>query len=200
MLKIFTGDDRVRAGQEIARTLGENYEVIEGVDLSPGDLPSLFRGISLFSDTRHILIRDLSANKPVFDKLPDYLDTPHDIIIQELKLDKRSTAYKAIKNKIEIKEFKLPEAHNQFYSFDICRAAKRDGKKAVKMLRDIEPTTDPILFFGALVSVALKDFQQHQGTKEKQTLKNLAKLDLELKSTKFDPWLLIESYLLKISS
>ena len=197
MLRIFTGDDRIKAGQEITRILGQDYEVVEGADLSPDDLPTLFKGTSLFADTRRILIRDLSANKLVFDKLPGYLDTPHEIIIQELKLDKRSTTYKALKGKVEIKEFKRPEPHGQFYSFDICRTAKRDGQRAIKMLREIEPTTDPMLFFGALVSAALKDYAAHQGIKEKQALKDLARLDLQLKSTSLDPWLLIESHLLK---
>lgn len=198
MLKIITGDDRVRAQQEIKHLLGDNYEVIEGVDLVPADLPSIFQGTTLFADTRHVLIRDLSANKSVFDKLPSYLSTPHDIVIFESKLDKRSATYKTIQSQVEVLEFKLPAAHNQFYSFDICRTAKHDGKKAVKMLKEIEPTTDPNLFFGALVSVALKDYDQHQGSKEKTLLKELSSLDLQIKSTAIDPWLLIEGFLLRI--
>ena len=196
MLKIFTGNDRTKAQQEIKRTLGNNYEIIEGADLAPSDLPSIFKGTTLFADTRRVLIRDLSINKPAFEKLPDYLDTPHDIILLEFQLDKRSTTYKALKNQIEIKDFKLPDVHGQFYSFDICRTAKHDGRKAVKMLREIELTTDPIMFFGALVSVALKDYRQHQGTKEKRALKELAKTDIALKTTAIDPWLLIEGFLL----
>ena len=97
MIKIFTGDDRVRAKNEIVKLLGKSYEIIEGADLAPEALPSVFYGNTLFADKRKILIRDISTNKPVFDKLPDYLDTPHDVIIQEIKLETRSTTYKAIK-------------------------------------------------------------------------------------------------------
>ena len=200
MLKIFTGDNRVKAQQEITKILGKDHETIDGVDLEPTDLPSLFYGTTLFAETRNILIRDLSANKPVFEKLPSYLDTPHNIILLESKFDKRSTTYKALKGKIEIQDFKLPAAHNQFYSFDICRMAKRDGQKAIKMLKEIEPTTDPMLFFGALVSVAIKDYNQRHGTKEQRALKRLAALDQALKSTQINPWLLIESYLLTLAS
>ena len=100
MIKIFTGEDRIRAQQEITRYLGENYEIIEGAELELTTLPSIFQGASLFADTRNILIRDLSINKPVFDKLPDYLDTSHNVIIQEIKLDKRSNTYKILKDKI----------------------------------------------------------------------------------------------------
>ncbi|MBO4812612.1 hypothetical protein J5491_00450 [Candidatus Saccharibacteria bacterium] len=200
MIRIFTGDDRVRASQEIAKKLGDSYEIIEGADLTPDALPSVFLGNSLFSDQRKILIRDISTNKLVFEKLPDYLDTPHDVIIQELKLDKRSSAYKAIKDKVEIKDFPLPENPNLRLVFDIYKTAKTDGKKAVEMLEKIKTEEDPIMFFGLLTSQAIKDYNNRQGTKEKRVLRELAKLDLSLKSSSHDPWLLIEAFLLLLRS
>lgn len=201
MLKIFTGDDRVRAGQEITKLLGEDHETIEGVNLTANDLPSIFKGVSLFAEQRHILIRDLLANKQVADRLVDYLDTPHLIIIQELKLDKRSAIYKTLKTnkKVEIKEFNLPPDPSYKLVFDIFRTAKRDGKRAVTMLEQIKPNQDPIMFFGLLASQALKDYAAHQGIKEKRTLKELSKLDLQMKSTSTDPWLLVEAYLLRLN-
>lgn len=201
MLKIFTGDDRVRAGQEITKLLGEDHETIEGVNLTANDLPSIFKGVSLFAEQRHILIRDLLANKQVADRLVDYLDTPHFIILQELKLDKRSAIYKTLKTnkKVEIKEFNLPPDPSYKLVFDIFRTAKRDGKRAVTMLEQIKPNQDPIMFFGLLASQALKDYAAHQGIKEKRTLKELSKLDLQMKSTSTDPWLLVEAYLLRLN-
>lgn len=200
MIKIFTGDDRVRAKNEIVKLLGESYEIIEGVDLTPDSMPSVFYGNTLFADKRKILIRDMSTNKPVFDKLPDYLDTPHDVIIQEIKLDKRSSTYKAIKSKIEIKDFSFPENPNFRLVFDIYKTAKTNGKKAVEMLEKIKQDEDPIMFFGLLASQAIKDYSQKQGTKEKRALTELAKLDLRLKSSPHDPWLLIEAFLLLLVS
>lgn len=200
MLKIFTGEDRVRATNAIASFLGKDYEIIDAIDLTPSDLPSIFLGGSLFADTRNILIRDLSANKVVFDKLPDYLDTPHNVVLLELKLDKRSATYKAIKDKVEIKDFPLPRDPNQGLVFDIYRTAKRDGKKAIADLARIESTQDPIMFFGLMVSQAVKDYAAHQGIKEKRALRELSKLDLELKSTSYQPWLLIRAFLLRASS
>lgn len=199
MIRIFTGDDRVRAGQEIIRLLGKDHETIEGADLTPGDLPNIFKGVSLFTDQRHILIRDLLANKPVAEHLPNYLDTPHDIILQELKLDKRSSVYKTLKSSVPIKEFNPPRDQNAGLVFDIFHVAKRDGKRAVAMLEQIKPNQDPIMFFGLLASQALKDYNQRQGTKEKRALKELSKLDLQTKSTSIDPWLLIEACLLRLS-
>ena len=67
MIKIFTGDDRTKAQQEITKLLGSDYEIIEGSDLLVSDLPSLMQGASLFATSRNILIRDLSPNKPVFE-------------------------------------------------------------------------------------------------------------------------------------
>lgn len=200
MLKIFTGDNRVQAKAEITRILGPDYEVIDGLSLTPNDLPSIFMGGTLFASTRNILIRDLSENKPVFEKIPDYLDTPNNVIILELKLDKRSTTYKAIKDKITIQEFTMPKNPNMRLVFDIYKIAKSDGKKAVQTLSSLKSEEDPIMFFGLIVSQAIKDYSQRQGIKEKTVLKELAKVDLQMKSTQIDPWLLVESFLLRLST
>lgn len=200
MIKIFTGDDRIRAHKEIARELGDNYEVIEGPDLTPSDLPSITKGASLFDQTRHILIRDLSSNKPVYEQLPSYLDTPHQIIILESKLDKRSATYKALKGKISITEFALPKNFQYSLLAEIYRTSKRDGQRAVQLLSEVQQNEDPIKFCGALISEALKDYKSHQGITEKRVLRELSILDLQLKSTSYQPWLLIQSFLLRVSS
>ena len=200
MLKIFYGEDRIRAKNEIEKLLGHNYEIIEGPELEPTDLPNIFLGTSLLSANRKILIRDLSLNKTVFEQLPDYLNSPHDIIIFEVKLDKRSSTYKLLKDKVEIKEFPAKLDPNSNLVFGIYDTAKKDGKKAVKDLEKIKLNQDPMMFFGLLVSQALKDYGRRQGTKEKKALKELSKLDLNLKSSKLSSWLLIESFLLQLST
>lgn len=200
MIRLFTGENRIRANQAVSQILGENYEIIEGTDLTPNDLPSIFQGASLFSVKRNILIRDLSDNKPTFEKIPEYLDTPHDVIILELKLDKRSATYKILKDQIEIRDFPMPKDPNINLVFDIYRTAKVNGKKAVKDLDKIKHHEDPIRFCGLMISQALKDYRAHQGTKEKRALKELSKLDLDLKTTSLEPWLLIQSFLLRVSS
>ena len=202
MIKVFYGDDRIKAQQEIRRILGENYEIIDATDLQPTDLPSIFLGASLFEpEKRHILICDLTANKQVYDELPKYLNTPHDIVIHETKLDKRSATYKALKDKITFTEFKLPETTDFLQVFDIYKTAKRDGKKAIEILGKIKQNEDPIQFTGLLVSQAVKDFTANPtGKRERNILKALAKLDLDMKSTKYDPWLLVESFLLRLST
>lgn len=200
MIKIFTGDDRAAANREIKRVLGDGYEVIDCTDLTPGDLPSIFKGTTIFDAHRRILLRDFTANSSIFGELSKYLDTPHDVILFETKLDKRTTVYKDIKDKVEIREFKPQIKANFNEVFDIFRVAKRDGEKAVAMLKKIEPTEEPIRFTGLLISQALKDFQRNQGTKETKILKHLAKLDLRLKTTSINSWSLIEAFLLTVSS
>lgn len=200
MIKVFYGDDRVKAKQAIDKYLGQDYEVIDCAELNPSDLPTIFLGNSLFATTRNILLRDFTANKSVYELLPDYLDTPHNIALLELKLDKRSATYKELKDKISFEEFTLPKNQNFSVVFDIYRTAKRDGKRAVSMLKSIEQTEDPIMFFGLLVSQALKDFDSKPGKKEKQIIKELAKVDLQMKTTKVEPWLLVESFLIRLSS
>lgn len=201
MIKIFYGDDRVRAKAEIIKFLNtKDYEIIEGADLAPADLPSIFLGNSLFASTRAILVRDFTTNKPAYEKLPEYLNTPHQIAILDAKIDKRSATYKTLKDQIEFQEFTLPKNPNFNLVFDIYRTAKRDGKKAVKMLEKIQSEEDPIMFCGLLISQALKDFNQKQGTKEKRVLRELSKLDLDMKSTSLQPWLLVQSFLLRLSS
>lgn len=200
MIKILTGDDRVRAGREIERELGSDYEVIEGADLMPTDLPSIFNGASLFDEKRRILMRDVSGNKAVFDELVKYTDTPHKVMVLEMKLDKRSSAYKALKEKVEILEFNLVKNQNFGLVFDIYRIAKRDGKKAVEMLDKIKQEEEPIRFCGLLISQALKDYARNPGIKEKRVLRELSRLDIELKTTSYSPWLLLKSFLLRVSS
>lgn len=200
MIRIFYGDDRVKANAKIKSLLGENYEVVDGENLDLTDLPNIFLGASLLSDTRNILIRDLALNKPAFEQLTNYLNTPHNIILLESKLDTRTTAFKELKDKVEVAKFELPEDPNFRLVFDIYKTAKRDGKKAISQLSKIKQDEDPIMFFGLLASQAIKDFSFNQGTKEKRVLKELAKLDLDMKSAKVEPWLLIESFLLRLSS
>ena len=200
MIRIFYGDDRIKIEQEIKNIFGADYEVLEGVELEATDLPSIFLGGSLFADERKILIKDMGENKEVFTKLPEYLNTPHEVILFETKLDKRSATYKSLKDQVKIQEFKMPENVDMNLVFDIFKVAKRDGKKAVEMLEKIETTQDPYMMVGLIASQATKDFEYRQGAKEKRVLAELSKLDMKMKSTSIQPFSLLKSFLLQVSS
>ena len=199
MIKIFVGDDRIRAKQAIVQFLGQDYEVFDGPDLMEDDLLNICSGNSLLSLHRSILIRDLSKNKSLFEKIPDYLDTQHSVALLEQKLDKRSSVYKALKEKKLVFQFDLNPGADYGKVFNIFSVAKQNGLKAIDMLEEIKNQEDPMMFFGLLASSAIKDFGRNQGTREKQVLKLLSRLDLRIKSSSMDPWLLIESFLVQLS-
>lgn len=202
MLQVFFGEDRLTAEREIQQQLGKNYEVFEGETLHIDDLPSIFQGTSLFSTTkRQILLKNLSENTAVWEKVVDYLTTEHTVIIWEGKIDKRSAGYKALKAaKVPLKEFPLqvpPETKQVFKIFDL---AWNNGPAALGLLQKIEAQQDPYMFFGLLVTQALRRFEQRPRSKERAVLKALAKTDLALKTTSLEPWLLVKSFLLQLST
>jgi len=84
--------------------------------------------------------------------------------------------------------------------FDVFDMAYRDGYLAVKMLNEIKAENDPYMFFGLMVSQALRKYDMRTGVKEKRVLFELSRLDMQMKSSTVDPWMLISSFLLQVSS
>lgn len=203
MLRVFYGENRLAAEKAVKQTLGENYEVYEGETLGLTDLPSIFQGASLFeTERRRILLKNLAENAAVWEKIAEYLDTEHDVLVWELKLDKRSVGYKRLKEAgVELREFAALKKPELNVVFNVLDAALRDGAKAVKMVEQIELEQDPYMFFGLLVTQMLKKFDNTGGgAKERRLLKELAKTDLEMKSSAIEPWMLIKAFLLRAKS
>lgn len=211
MLRAFYGENRLEAEKNVKRVLGEGYEVFEGENLSVGDLPSIFQGTSLFGGLggsggfgggRRILLKNLGENAEVWAKLADYRETEHEVVVWEGKIDKRSAGYKQLKDAgVEMVEFpalKKPEAG---LVFGILDTAMRDGVRAVRDLEKIETDQDPFMFFGLLVTQALKKYEYSGGrARERRIMKELAKVDLQMKSTGVEPWMLIKSFLLRVGN
>lgn len=203
MLRVFYGANRLEAEKNLKKILGEKYEVFEGENLTLNDLPSIFQGTSLFEvEKRRILLKDLSENTSVLEKVADYVDTPHEIIIWEQKLDKRSVGYKNLKAAgVELKEFTELKKPDFNLVFGILDTAFRDGNEAVRMLEKIESDQDPYMFFGLLVTQMLKKYDATRGSvRERRILKELAEIDLQMKSSTVAPWSLIKGFLLRVSS
>lgn len=201
MIKVFYGEDRVKARKMIDKLFGGEYEVIEAENLTTNDMASVFLGVSLFGESRKILVKDLSANKECWDMVPNFVaDCAHDVILLESKLDKRSSTYKGLSKdkKVEFKEFALAEDPNSKLVFDIFDAAMRGDKNVIKMCEKIEQTNDPYMFMGLMVSQAIKKLQ-YNNSKAVKALKILAQADVDMKSTGIEPWKLIKMALLKIS-
>lgn len=199
MIRVFYGDDRVAARKQIDRQLGDDYEIIEGESLMVGDMPSVLLGTSLFATERKILVKDLSENKECWAMLPQFIDEcPHNIVIWETKLDKRSATYKELAKTVEFKEFKLAEDPDKKLVFDILDMAFRgDGKGAVKACEKIELTNDAFMFVGLMTTQAIKKLQ-YNNPKAVKAMKILAKADMDMKTSNLEPWEAVKIALLKI--
>lgn len=195
------GVDRVSAQEAVRAALGTDYEVFEGENLSVNDLPSIFQGTSLFNtEKRRILLKNLSENSAVWEKIPDYAETEHDIVLWETKIDKRSVVYKDLKaSGVEMREFVEKPNFDARAVFGILDAARRDGKRAVEMLEKIETEQDPYMFMGLMASQQLKRLAERPNAKEKRVLKLLAEADMQMKTTAVEPWLIVKSFLLRVA-
>lgn len=200
MLRVFYGENRDGAERQIKSLLGEEYEVFEGENLALTDLPSIFQGTSLLDmGKRRILLKNLTENSEIWAKIADYTETEHEVIIWEPKVDKRSATYKSlVAAGVKIQEFANFNRPDTRVVFGILDLALRDGEKAVQELEKIENEQDPYMFFGLMVTQALKKLQNASGTRERRILKELAKLDMQMKSSALEPWLLVKSFLIRV--
>ena len=201
MIKIVYGDDRRRAEKNVKRQLGDKYEVVEGEGLTLDGLVNLVNGNSLFDETRNILIKDFGENPDVFLKICDYVNTKNNVVVWESKLDKRSLAYKKMKEMgVDIVECKLAEPMRNNEVFDIFDLAmKGQGMRVVRLIEKIEKNQDAYAYIGLLTTQALKRYEMRQGNKEKLVIKMLAELDMQTKSSQVEPWELVKIFILQIS-
>ena len=210
MIYLIDGDDRKKAEQTARDFLGNNIEVIDADALEKNDLVSIFQGTTLFEETRYILIKDLSLKKDLFLELPKFIKTEHQVVILEQKIDKRNAIYKELLDaarsnpeKVKIENFKLPEQVDTFLVFRAFDIALTDGKRAIKLIREAEEENSPYATIGAWTKKAVDLFVAKGGTeREKKIIKRLAEIDMLLKQTSFskDPWILLESFLIELSS
>ncbi|MBR3164141.1 hypothetical protein IKF15_02455 [Candidatus Saccharibacteria bacterium] len=212
MLKIFYGDDRKKALDAVERLLGKDYEVVEADNLTTSDMASVFLGTSIFGEKRKILLKALSENKDCWEKLPNFIDTPHDIVILEASLDKRTTTYKELaKNKsLEVKEFLLVDPMDakaaRSRNFEVFKLAFRgQGAKAVALCDELAKQNDPYMMLGLLTAQAMRELERGSGARLSKTqqkavaaLKILAEADIAMKSTAIEAWNLVKMALLRI--
>lgn len=83
-------------------------EKADAADLTLTQLPDLLMGVSLFAPERLVVIRDITTNSHLWEKLPDWLSRVNDdihVVFIDAKPDKRTTSYKALKAAANIQEF-----------------------------------------------------------------------------------------------
>lgn len=207
MITVITGDDRIKAEGEVKKRLGEEYEVFEGEELEPGDLTGIFLGMSLFSaGGRKILVKGMLENKEAVEelmgRLEEFLGTKAEVVIWEEKIDKRSVLYKKLGQAgVEVKEFKRGEEIDMRAVLNIYNIALRDGKRALEEIEKIESKQDPYMFFGLMVAQALKQLEwRPNGAREKRIVRELGEVDMEMKTTAREPWIIVKSFLVRLSS
>jgi hypothetical protein len=207
MIHIYYGDNRAVSDKNAKKILGENYETIDAENLEISDLPTLFLGTSLFeTESRKILIRGLAEKKELFDELSKYLETPHEIVILETKIDGKWASFKELKKakNIDIVENKFEEdASKRFLAFNIYDLALKNPENAAKLLRENKEDEDPYAMLGAWATSAIKNLKSNPTSKQNRNIvKELAKIDVLIKTTKFsdNPWILLESFILRLKT
>lgn len=111
MITWFIGENTFEireALQAIKARFNGQPEKIDAADLTLALLPDVLMGVSLFSSQRLVIIRDITTNSTLFEKLPDWLprlsESIHLVLI-DTKPDKRTSSYKALKAAAEVYEF-----------------------------------------------------------------------------------------------
>ena len=108
MLYLILGENAYRAEQELARLIKDSGVPPERLDstlLTANTLADIVRGGLLFSEKRLVVLRQLSENKSVFEKLAEWAsEVPSDttLVLLESKLDKRTKAYKGLMKQAKV--------------------------------------------------------------------------------------------------
>lgn len=206
MIQVFYGDDRAAAMKEVKKQLGDEFEVIDAAELSADSLPDIFFGTTLFADVRKILIKDLFSNTELLNALTNYLDTTHQVITIESALDRRKSVVKDLEKDSRLKFQKFEKAissTDRFFVFNIYDQALVNPTAAVQALRARESEQEPYACLGAWTKKALDNLAKNEkSAKNRRIVKELAKIDLVLKTTKLsnNPWPVLESFLLRLKT
>lgn len=111
MITLLAGDNSFEvtaAVQQLAADFEGTAETVDGTTLELKDVPDVLMGGTLFAQQRLVIIKDLSQNSAVWERLPEWLERiPEEIhiVLVDEKPDKRTSAYKALKQHAEVREF-----------------------------------------------------------------------------------------------
>jgi DNA polymerase III delta subunit len=93
--------------RDISKSFDGEVQKIDGSQLELNQLPELLMGTSLFSQSRLIIVKDLSENKSLwadFGKWLERLSDDIELVLVETKPDKRTATYKDLKSKSKVVE------------------------------------------------------------------------------------------------
>lgn len=121
MLLLFYGDNHFAADQKISEAIarylekaGNDFglERIDASEVDPANLRELLTSMPFLATSRLVILKDATQNKLVGDKLLEFIDDIPDttnVIFNEPKPDKRTRLFKALLQKAQPAEFKIPE-------------------------------------------------------------------------------------------
>jgi len=113
MITWFNGENTFEIQQAVTQAVAAfdgRAERIDGTTLELKNIPDLLMGSTLFASKRLVIIKDLSDNRSVWEKFPEWIDRISDdisVILIDSKPDKRTTIYKEVKKRVTIKDFPL---------------------------------------------------------------------------------------------
>ena len=111
MLSLIVGENSFESVREVTRLIQDfegDIHRLDGTVLEVAQLPDLLMGSTLFADKKLVIIKNLSENKLLWNVLPDWLPRLSDdvhLVIVEAKPDKRTKAYKELRENAAIREF-----------------------------------------------------------------------------------------------
>lgn len=124
MISLLSGDNTFEAERAVQALVSQFSGVAERVDgstLELRQLPDLLMGVTLFADKRLVIIKNLSENKDVWANFGDWLpriSDDIDVVLVEVKPDKRTVTYKDLKKQATVTEFA------QWTDRDVAKAEK----------------------------------------------------------------------------
>lgn len=92
----------------VAKHGANGVEKADGEELEAARLPDLLQGATLFAPVRLVILKNVSANKPLHEALVEALAKAADdstIVIADNSLDKRTKLYKFLKTKSNFQDF-----------------------------------------------------------------------------------------------
>jgi len=141
MITWFTGEntfDIQQAVKAVVNGFDGRAERIDGTTIELKNIPDLLMGGTLFADKRLVIIKDLSLNSAVWEKLPEWIDRISDdidLVLIDGKPDKRTTGYKEVKKRVVLKEFPVWSERDQMTAESwVIKHAETLGLKLDKKL------------------------------------------------------------------
>jgi len=120
MITWFTGENTFeiqRAVRALVDAFDGTAERVDGTTLELKNIPDLLMGVTLFSEKRLVIIKDIALNSVVWEKLPEWIDRMSDdimLVLIDTKPDKRTTSFKEMKKRATLKEFPVWGGRDQF--------------------------------------------------------------------------------------